>query len=98
MKVFESYNIAKLWDLPCLFVCENNKFGNFFFFFWLDLQSFKSYLGMGTSASRSSANPEYYKRCEYIPGLWVNGMDVLAVKEATRFAREYALTNGSSGV
>ena len=26
-QVFEAYNIAALWDLPVLFVCENNGFG-----------------------------------------------------------------------
>lgn len=75
-QVFEAYNMAKLWNLPCIFLCENNKFG------------------MGTSAERSSANPLYYTRGEYIPGLWVNGMDVFAVKKATEFAREYVLKNG----
>ena len=26
-QVFETFNIAKLWSLPCVFVCENNRFG-----------------------------------------------------------------------
>jgi len=70
-QVFEAYNMAKLWDLPVVFCCENNHYG------------------MGTSAARSSATVEYFKRGQYIPGLRVNGMDVLAVKQACAFAKEY---------
>ena len=48
--------------------------------------------GMGTAASRSSALTDYYKRGQYIPGLKVNGMDVLAVKAAVQYAKEYAIS------
>ncbi|TVY68763.1 Pyruvate dehydrogenase E1 component subunit alpha [Lachnellula suecica] len=70
-QVFEAFNMAKLWNLPILFGCENNKYG------------------MGTAANRSSALTDYYKRGQYIPGLKVNGMDVLAVKAAVQHGKEY---------
>ncbi|KPI34316.1 Pyruvate dehydrogenase E1 component subunit alpha, mitochondrial [Cyphellophora attinorum] len=72
-QVFEAFNMAKLWNLPILFGCENNKYG------------------MGTSAARSSALTEYYKRGQYIPGLKINAMDVLAVKAAVQYGREYTV-------
>ncbi|KZV66582.1 mitochondrial pyruvate dehydrogenase E1 component beta subunit [Peniophora sp. CONT] len=72
-QVFEAYNMAKLWNLPCVFVCENNKYG------------------MGTSAERASMNTEYFTRGDKIPGLQANGMDVLAVRQAAKFARDWCL-------
>ena len=35
---------------------------------------------------------EYYQRGQYIPGIKINGMDVLAVAQASRFAREHAIS------
>lgn len=49
---------------------------------------------MGTAANRSSALTDYYKRGQYIPGLKVNGMDVLAVKAAVKYGKEYT-ANGN---
>lgn len=75
-QVFEAYNMAHLWNLPCIFVCENNGYG------------------MGTSAKRSSSNVNYFQRGDVMPGIWVDGMDVVAVKLATDFAIDYVLNNG----
>src|SRR5437764_6115097 len=75
-QVFESFNMAKLWNLPVIYVIENNQYG------------------MGTSAARSSALTDYYKRGQYIPGLKINAMDVLAVKAAVQYGKEYT-TNGN---
>ena len=49
---------------------------------------------MGTSVDRHSASTEFYKRAGYIPGILVDGMDVVAVREATKWAKKFVLENG----
>ena len=44
---------------------------------------------MGTAANRAAALTDYYKRGQYVPGLKINGMDILAVKAAVQYGREY---------
>lgn len=45
--------------------------------------------GMGTSIDRHSSISDYYKMGNAIPGLRIDGMNVLAVREGMRFAKEF---------
>nr|YP_010471106.1 pyruvate dehydrogenase E1 component alpha subunit [Synarthrophyton patena]UVF62935.1 pyruvate dehydrogenase E1 component alpha subunit [Synarthrophyton patena] len=67
---FECLNMAVLWKLPIIFVVENNQWA------------------IGMAHHRSTSKPEIYKKAEAfgMPGIEVDGMDVLAVKKVTEEA------------
>ena len=65
-QVFESFNMAKLWSLPVVYVIENNQYA------------------MGTSVARATTATDLCSRGASfgIPGYQIDGMDVLAVRQA----------------
>ncbi len=75
-QVYESFNMAALWKLPVVYILENNGYG------------------MGTSTARHCSIKDLYKRGESfdIPGVQINGMDILEVmnkgKEAVDYVRK----------
>jgi pyruvate dehydrogenase E1 component alpha subunit len=70
----ESLNMAALWKLPVIYICENNQYG------------------MGTSQTRAMSISSVAKKADAygIANEFVDGMDVLAVREATERAIERA--------
>jgi pyruvate dehydrogenase E1 component alpha subunit len=77
-QVYESFNMAEIWRLPVVYVIENNQYA------------------MGTSVERASSETRLFKRgmSFNIPGVEVDGMDVLAVRDAGAKAAEHVRSGG----
>jgi len=71
--LFESFNMAAIWSLPVVYVCEDNRYGEF---------TEGSTVTAGAYTGRGSVFD--------IPSEVVDGMDVLAVREAAEAALERA--------
>ena len=72
-QVYESFNMASLWKLPIVFAIEDNQYA------------------MGTAVKRSSAETHFHRRgtAFRIPGIDVDGMDVLEVRQAAGIALDF---------
>jgi pyruvate dehydrogenase E1 component alpha subunit len=66
----EAMNLAALWHLPVLFACENNLYS----------------MGMAHDRAQSRTDLPLKAAAYAMPGMSVDGMDVLAVERATRAA------------
>ncbi|KAK0331564.1 hypothetical protein LTR94_028422, partial [Friedmanniomyces endolithicus] len=75
-QVYESFNMAQLWKLPAIYIIENNQYA------------------MGTSIERSSSTTQLSQRGASfgIPGEQVDGMDVIAVRDAEDYVTETSYT------
>src|SRR6266545_4728989 len=68
----ESLNLAKLWDLPVLFICENNLYA----------------MGTALAVSHSVTDLASKAQAYNVPSQAVDGMNILAIETATKAAAE----------
>jgi pyruvate dehydrogenase E1 component alpha subunit len=75
-QVYESFNMAKLWKLPVVYVIENNQYG----------------MGTSVARASATTNLSQRGRSHEIPGEQVDGMDVRAVHAAGEKAVKWCRT------
>jgi len=73
-QVYESFNMAKLWSLPVVYIIENNQYG----------------MGTSVARASASTDLYHRGCAHGVPGEQVDGMDVRAVKAAGEKAIQWA--------
>src|SRR5205085_2207377 len=73
-QVYESFNMAKLWKLPVVYIIENNRYG----------------MGTSIERASSTTNLSLRGASFDIPGEQVDGMDVRMTRDAAQRAIEHA--------
>ncbi|QNL18691.1 pyruvate dehydrogenase (acetyl-transferring) E1 component subunit alpha [Hyphobacterium sp. CCMP332] len=74
-QVYESFNMAKLWNLPVIYIIENNQYA----------------MGTSVKRSSSETHLYKRGASFGIPGEEVDGMDVISVREAAAKARKHCM-------
>jgi len=74
-QVFESFNLASLWNLPSLFIIENNHYG----------------MGTSTKRSAAGSDLFERAKVFGIEGVKIDGMNFFTVSEAAIKARDYII-------
>lgn len=74
----ESFNLSRVWDLPVLWICENNKYG----------------MGTSIERASAAKTIVQKAAGYDIPGKQVDGMDVQAIYEETKAALERVRNGG----
>ncbi|GLB43214.1 putative the pyruvate dehydrogenase complex catalyzes the overall conversion of pyruvate to acetyl-CoA and CO(2) [Lyophyllum shimeji] len=88
-QVAESFNMAKLWDLPVVFICENNKYG-------MGTSAERSsanslYYTRGDLIPGIQASTAVFgSHSVVLPTYQANGMDIIATRQAVQYARKWA--------
>ena len=75
-QVYESFNMAQLWKLPCVYIIENNRYA----------------MGTAVTRASAQQDLSKRGLSFNIPGEQVDGMDVRAVRAAAQKALEWART------
>lgn len=73
-QVYESFNMARLWNLPIIYIVENNKYG----------------MGTSVQRASGNAELWKRGESFGIPGKLIDGMDYMAVRDAIADAADYA--------
>ncbi len=77
-QLFEAANIAALWKLPNIFVCENNLYG----------------MGTSNERAAANTKYFTRLSMANIPGVLVQGYNVFAVREIFKWGKQWAIQNG----